>query len=146
MDRGPLMLSWEEVARAGEASLTGTNVVIHEFVHKIDMRGMGRSDIPDGAPALQPGFAGLPTAQAAREHWRATMQDAYDRFREAVSLAERFGGERPWLDSYAAKDPAEFFAVTCEAYFVNRARFDGSFPALRTLYDAFFLSGRQTAP
>jgi MtfA peptidase len=146
MDRGPLMLSWEEVSRAGQVAHSGTNVVIHEFVHKIDMRGMTRSDAPDGAPALRAGFAGLPTAHAAREHWRLTMQGAYDHFREAVALAERFGGERPWLDAYAATHPAEFFAVTCEAYFVNRTRFSGSFPSLLDLYDAFFLSGQQTPP
>lgn len=146
MDRGPLMLSWEEVARAGQAAAAGTNVVIHEFVHKIDMRGMSRSEVPDGAPALQAGFAGLPSARAAAEHWRQTMQVAYDHFREQVALAERFGAPPPWLDSYAAKDPAEFFAVTSEAYFVNRDRFGLEFPALLDLYDAFFLSGRQTAP
>ncbi len=146
MDRGPLMLSWEEVARAGEAAHQGTNVVIHEFAHKIDMRGMSRGGYPDGAPVLRPGFLGLPTAQAARERWRATMQESYDRFRESVAMAERFGGERPWLDAYAATDPAEFFAVTCEAYFVNRVRFAETFPELRTLYDAFFLSGNQSPP
>ena len=41
----------------------------------------------------------------------------------AEHLAERFGGESPWLDDYAATHPAEFFAVTCEAYFVSRDRF-----------------------
>ena len=66
------------------------------------------------------------------------MKDAYEGFREAVALAERFGGEPPWLDDYAAKDPAEFFAVTCEAYFVSRERFGREFPALLTLYDGFF--------
>ncbi|MDP1688435.1 zinc-dependent peptidase, partial [Hydrogenophaga sp.] len=57
---------------------------------------------------------------------------------EAVAMAERFGAERPWLDDYAAKDPAEFFAVTCEAYFVNRERFAQDFSALVALYDGFF--------
>ena len=33
----------------------------------------------------------------------------------------------------------EFFAVACEAYFVNRVRFQGEFPALVTLFDPFFL-------
>lgn len=146
MDRGPLMLSWQDVARAGESAQHGTNVVIHEFVHKIDMRGMARSDRADGAPALQAGFAGMRSAAAAREHWRSTMQEAYDRFREAVAMAERFGAEPPWLDTYGASDPAEFFAVTCEAYFVNRARFGASFPTLLVLYDAFFLSGQQMPP
>jgi MtfA peptidase len=56
-------------------------------------------------------------------------------------MAERFGGEVPWLDDYAAKDPAEFFAVTCEAYFVNRERFAQEFPDLMPLYDGFFRAG-----
>ncbi|MEZ5665157.1 MAG: zinc-dependent peptidase [Burkholderiaceae bacterium] len=146
MSQGPLMLSWDAVEHAGETAAAGTNLVIHEFAHKIDMRGMVRSDRPDGAPALRAGSLGQPTARAAREHWRSVMQDAYDRFRESLAMAERFGGEQPWLDAYAAHDPAEFFAVTCEAYFVNRARFSENFPDLRGLYDAFFLSGTQTAP
>ena len=55
-----------------------------------------------------------------------------------MALAERFGGEPPWLDAYATTHPAEFFAVTCEAYFVNRERFAQEFPALLPLYDGFF--------
>ncbi len=145
MDRGPLMLSWEDVARAGEGAQHGHNVVIHEFVHKIDMLGMRLGDVPDGAPPLPAGFMGTRQAAQAQAIWRRTMQDAYDRFREAIALAERFGGEPPWLDSYAAKDPAEFFAVTCEAYFVNRARFAQEFPELVPLYDGFFRPGQLSA-
>ena len=138
MDRGPLMLSWEEVAHASMAAESGSNVVIHEFVHKMDMRGLSLGEHPDGAPPLPKGFLGTHSAAEARNLWRQTMQQAYDQFREAVTLAERFGGERPWLDDYAAKDPAEFFAVTCEAYFVSRERFAQAFPALVTLFDGFF--------
>jgi Mlc titration factor MtfA (ptsG expression regulator) len=138
MDRGPLMLSWEEVAHASVAAETGSNVVIHEFVHKMDMRGISLGEHPDGAPPLPKGFLGTHSATEARNVWRETMQTAFDAFREAVAMAERFGAERPWLDDYAAKDPAEFFAVTCEAYFVNRERFAQEFPALVPLYDGFF--------
>lgn len=138
MDRGPIMLSWHEVAQAAHAATGGSNVVIHEFVHKMDMHRMRPGDSPDGAPPLPAGFMGLQNPTEAREHWRTTMQDAFDRFREAVALSERFGGDKPWLDDYAAKDPAEFFAVTCEAYFVSRARFAHEFPALLALYDGFF--------
>ena len=139
MDGGPLMLSWDEVARAPLAAAQGHNVVIHEFIHKMDMRGRGSAPgHPDGAPALPPGFLGWARPEQAREHWRATMQVAYDRFREAVVMAERFGGEKPWLDDYAAESPAEFFAVTSEAYFVNRGQFGQSFPDLVPLYDGFY--------
>jgi hypothetical protein len=138
MDRGPVMLSWEDVAQAGQVASNGCNVVIHEFVHKMDMRGMQAGDTPDGAPAMVPGLWGSTHSAQARQHWRRTMSEAYTQFREALTLAERFGGERPWLDSYAAKDPAEFFAVTCEAYFVNRERFAIECPTLLALYDGFF--------
>jgi MtfA peptidase len=138
MDRGPIMLSWQDVSRAGELAPQGKNVVIHEFVHKFDMHGIQRGQSPDGAPPLPVGFLGNPTAATAREHWRSVMQAAYSQFREAVAMAERFGGESPWLDDYAATHPAEFFAVSCEAYFVSRERFAQEFPDLLTLYDGFF--------
>jgi Mlc titration factor MtfA (ptsG expression regulator) len=138
MDRGPIMLSWQEVRQAPDAADTGNNVVIHEFVHKIDMRGMHAGGSPDGAPALVAGLWGTRSDDQALEHWRRTMSQAYDHFRESVSMAERFGAERPWLDDYAATNPAEFFAVTCEAYFVSRGRFGQEFPELLVLYDGFF--------
>ena len=53
-------------------------------------------------------------------------------------MAERFGAPMPWLDAYGATDAAEFFAVGCEAYTVQRARFGAEFPALLPLLDAFF--------
>lgn len=139
MDRGPVMLSWQEVSESAHTADSGSNVVIHEFAHKIDMRGMQAGDIPDGAPALGHRRQGVDHNGApSRERWRHTMSAAYDRFREQLSMAERFGGAPPWLDGYAAKDPAEFFAVTCEAYFVSRGRFAAEFPDLLTLYDGFF--------
>lgn len=142
MDRGPLMLSWEEVVNAGERAQHGHNVVIHEFAHKLDMRDMQMGEGPDGAPPLPLGFMGTHHRTEARATWQRTMQESYDRFREAVAMAERFGGEAPWLDDYAAQDAAEFFAVTCEAYFVNRSRFETEFPELMPLYDGFFHPGR----
>jgi MtfA peptidase len=138
MDRGPIMLSWEDVYRAALVAESGSNLVIHEFVHKIDMRGMQPGGSPDGAPTMVGGLWGIQSEFRAREHWRSTMSEAYDRFREQVAMAERFGGEPPWLDAYAATDPAEFFAVTSEAYFVNRPRFDIEFPVLAPLFDGFF--------
>ena len=74
MDRGPLMLSWEEVAHASVAAESGSNVVIHEFVHKMDMRGISLGEHPDGAPPLPKGFLGTRSASDARELWRDTMQ------------------------------------------------------------------------
>ena len=128
MEGGPVMLNWHDVAHAGSTAASGYNVVIHEFVHKIDMR----DGAPDGCPPL-------PSA-AARKRWLAVLEAQYALFREKVIVAERFGGEEPWLDSYGATAIDEFFAVACEAYFVNRARFTQEFPALLRLFDRFYLS------
>lgn len=138
MDRGPIMLSWDAVHTGQVGSAHGSNVVIHEFVHKMDMRNSPYGDSPDGAPPLPAGFMGTSSREQASWIWRKTMENAYFDFREAVSISERFGGEKPWLDDYAATHPAEFFAVTCEAYFVQRPLFAESFPQLIPLYDGFF--------
>ena len=134
MERGPIMLSWPHVQGAGHQALQGSNVVIHEFVHKLDMR----SGTPNGCPPLPAGFMGTTSARAAHERWWQAWEPAYDHFREAVIKAERFGEPWPWLDDYGATAPAEFFAVACEAYFVNRERFTQEFPSLLPLLDAFF--------
>ena len=134
MERGPVMLSWQDVADAGASAQDGYNVVVHEFVHKIDMCQGG----PDGCPPLPAGFMGTHSTRDARAAWFAVLEPAYGHFREQVIIAERFGGAAPWLDPYGAESISEFFAVACEAYFVNRSRFSAEFAELLPLFDAFF--------
>ncbi|MBT2304722.1 zinc-dependent peptidase [Variovorax paradoxus] len=134
MDRGPVMLSWQDVLASSITRDAGYNVVIHEFAHKIDMRG----GAADGCPPLPAGFAGTSSARDARVAWFAVLQPAYDAFREKIIVAERFGGEPPWLDAYGAESPGEFFAVACEAYFVNRTKLAAEFAELVALFDEFF--------
>ena len=133
MHGGPVTLSWQDVAASGTSAERGHNVVIHEFVHKIDMK----DGAADGCPPLP--------SRAAHAHWQKVMQAAYDDFRERVAMAERFGAEPPWLDAYGASAPAEFFAVACEAYFVNRARFSQDFAQLTGLFDQFFKQNKAAA-
>lgn len=126
MEGGPVMLSWRDVADAGSLAADGYNVVIHEFAHKIDLR----DGTPDGCPPL-------PSA-AARRAWNATLEAEYERFREQVIVAERFGGAPPWLDAYGAEAIDEFFAVACEAYFVQPQRLQADWPDLHALLAGFF--------
>lgn len=132
MQHGPVMLSWPAVQDAGAQA--GTSVVIHEFVHKMDMQAGGAH----GAPPLPRGFMGARTAREGAERWAATWAPAYERFREQVIRAERFGEPAPWLDAYAASAPEEFFAVACEAHFVEPERFAQEFPELSAALRAFF--------
>ncbi|MDM0045815.1 zinc-dependent peptidase [Variovorax dokdonensis] len=137
MQHGPVMLSWQDVLASSVTQSDGYNVVIHEFAHKIDMR----DGLADGCPPLPAGFGGTRGSRAAKAHWNETLSAAYTAFREKTIMAERFGAEAPWLDDYAAESTTEFFAVACEAYFVNRARFGEEFPTLLELFDQFFLGG-----
>jgi Mlc titration factor MtfA (ptsG expression regulator) len=134
MPGGPVTLSWQDVQEA--CTQTGYNVVIHEFVHKLDMR----DGSADGCPPLH--------SSALARRWTGVMQAAFDDYTEALAKAQRFGGPTPWLDPYAATAPAEFFAVACEAYFVNRTRFALELPSLLALFDEFFTgqTHRPTAP
>ncbi|MEP6971729.1 MAG: M90 family metallopeptidase [Betaproteobacteria bacterium] len=134
MQDGPVTLSWQDVADAGTSANEGYNVVIHEFVHKIDMR----DGAADGCPPLPAGFMGTSGASAARTLWHNTLHTHYLNFCDRLSMAERFGAKMPWLDAYGASAIDEFFAVASEAYFVNRARFGAEFDGLLPLFDAFF--------
>ena len=72
--------------------------MIHEFAHKIDMRERRGRRLPAAAARLR----GHASARDARAAWFAVLQPAYDDFREKTIVAERFGGEAPWLDAYGA--------------------------------------------
>jgi Mlc titration factor MtfA (ptsG expression regulator) len=113
---GPVILSWD----AAQHDID-TNVVIHEFAHKLDMR----SGEADGVPPLPAGMD--------HEAWREALARAYEGFCDAV---ER--GRDTWLDPYAAEHPSEFFAVLSEAFFEapneTRRRYPAMYDQLRRFY------------
>lgn len=146
MQGGPVMLAWSQIqgdtANAGQA---GHSLVIHEFAHKLDMRHKGAYTPPNGCPALPAGFMGCPTPASAHRLWLETLTEAWQTHRQQVEMAERFGGTPPWLDAYGAASPVEFFAVACEAYFVNPSAFEKACPRLWPLFNAFFQRGQDPA-
>ena len=121
MEGGPVMLSWRDVADAGETAASGYNVVIHEFAHVLDM-GDGAAD---GVPPL-------PSAQARRD-WLAVLMPAYDRHGEQVVC-----GYDTLLDPYGAQGPEEFFAVASETFFVNPNGLRAEHPDLYGLLARYF--------
>jgi len=116
MPGGPVVLSWDAAAHDLQM-----NVVIHEFVHKLDML----SGAADGVPPLHAGMS--------RKAWLKVLEDAYQGFCDAV---ER--GQDTWLDPYAAEHPSEFFAVISEAFFTEpaetRRRYPDLFDQLKLFY------------
>ena len=97
--KGPVILSWDDVERDSFALYAGHNVVIHEFAHKLDMLN-GRAN---GMPPLHPDM--LIT------EWTKSLSDAYEH------LIHRLDHHHTEINSYAATNPAEFFAVMCEYFF-----------------------------
>lgn len=118
-EQGPVILAWAEVEASGRGE--GYNVVAHELSHKLDMLN-GEAD---GVPPLHAGMR-LP-------EWRAAFDDAYE---DLLDQLER--DEEPWLDPYAAEDPAEFFAVCSEMFFDVPKRFAREYPAVYAQLAAFY--------
>jgi Mlc titration factor MtfA (ptsG expression regulator) len=121
MQGGPVMLSWFDVDDAAASAEIGYNVVIHEFVHVLDMRN-GEAD---GVPALPD--------RAARDEWVSVLGDEYDAFCELVDAEED-----TLLDPYAAEAEEEFFAVASEAFFVAPQAFKDEHPRLYELLGGYF--------
>jgi MtfA peptidase len=96
--RGPLILSWEDVMQAGDPP--GHNVVIHECAHKLDIQN-GEAN---GFPPLH--------AEMNPARWSQIFNSAYTQLHRQYAA-----GEPLPIDAYALQNPAEFFAVASEVFF-----------------------------
>jgi Mlc titration factor MtfA (ptsG expression regulator) len=97
---GSLVLSWGAVKHGAADPADGKNVVLHEFAHQLDYE----NHAADGLPAL-----------ATREQqlaWAAVMKAEF----ASLQAADQ-SGIPTLLDTYGATNPAEFFAVSVEAFF-----------------------------
>ena len=117
--QGPVVLSWPEVAEAG--AIDGTNLVTHEFAHKLDMQ----NGAANGMPPLHRGME--------RKAWTEAFSQAFADFRDRLDR-----GEATTIDPYGAENPAEFFAVLSEIFFetpiVIRQTYPNVFEQLKTFY------------
>ena len=120
MHDGPVMLSWSDVAIAGQAAEDAYNVVIHEFAHVLDMRD-GQAD---GVPPLPAGL---------QAHWTQVIDAQWQRFCRRVDA-----GEPTLVDPYGTHGPEEFFAVASEAFFVAPAAFADEERVLHELLQRFY--------
>ena len=100
--QGQVILSWQDVLTDAANPDAGRNVVIHEFVHQLDQE----TGAANGAP-------GLPSAQAYAR-WSQVLGAEFAQLQQDVAA-----GSNPLLDAYGASDPAEFFAVASEAFYLQ---------------------------
>ena len=114
--RGPIVLAWTDTVDAGQ--LDGHNVVIHEFVHKLDMLN-GRAN---GFPPMQQSMD--------QTQWAQLMSTAFADFQQHPKKG---------LDRYGATDPAEFFAVLSEVFFETPELLHNAYPEIYQLMTQFFI-------
>lgn len=113
-ERGPLILSWADIENPPDPT---TNVVLHEFAHKLD----GGDGVLDGRPVLRKGMRGAA--------WHDAFAAAYDDLCGRVARAEaRHAEVDSAIDPYAEESPEEFFAVCVESFFMQPGALLGQYP------------------
>ena len=118
-DQGPVILGWHDVDASGRGE--GYDVVAHECAHKLDLLEGDVNGMPPMHHHMRPA------------EWTRAFQRSYD---DLIRQLDR--GEEPWLDPYAAEEPAEFFAVCTEMFFDVPFAFRDEYPAIYAQLAAFF--------
>jgi len=118
--RGPVILSWARIRSEMEAPEMGSDVVVHEIAHKLDVLDGSMN----GAP---------PLASVDLAIWARDFQAAF-----AAMRADLDRGHAPLIDPYAAESPQEFFAVCSEYWFTAPNRLREAFPAVAALLRSFY--------
>lgn len=112
-NRGVVVLSWDDVRRGAADIQDGHNLVFHEFAHQLDLE----SGAAEGAPLLERGSRYVAWARVLGEEYQQLLRDVAT-------------GHANVLDRYGATNPAEFFAVTTEAFFERPAELRRQHPDL----------------
>jgi len=119
--RGPVVLDWQGFVDDVSQPDLGHNLVIHEFAHKLDMQ----NGAANGMPPLHPSMK--------REDWTLAFSQAF----EDLQLQVERGGV-PAINAYAATEPAEFFAVCSEVFFMAPDQLAEAFPAVYHQLSLFY--------
>ena len=119
--RGPVILSWEEVASELSGAQPGHNVVVHEFAHKLDVL----NGSANGMPPLHLGMV--------RQQWAAALSEAFGLLQHQLAHHHH-----PGINPYGATAPAEFFAVTSEYFFTYPHHLRQQFPKVYSQLALFY--------
>jgi MtfA peptidase len=119
--RGPVILSWQDVARDSYQIHEGHNVVVHEFAHKLD----GLNGSANGLPPLR--------RSMKLQDWAAALETSFDALCQQVEA-----GDTPFINAYAATSPAEYFAVVSEYFFTAPEKLKACCPAVHQQLARFY--------
>ncbi len=119
--RGVVVLAWDHVQEQARDAHCGHNVVLHEFAHQLDQEdGAG-----DGTPVLRD--------RAQYVAWARVMGRTFTELTQKT-----MHGQRDVLDAYGATNPAEFFAVSTEAFFTKPAALAQERPGLYRMLHEYY--------
>lgn len=121
--RGPLILAWQDARPGARPHGHGSNVILHEFAHKLDML----NGAANGMPPLH--------SDMGRNNWTRIFAAAYSDLQQQITRHHRTA-----IDPYGAENPAEFFAVVSEEFFEWPERLFRCYP---DLYQQLLLFYRQ---
>lgn len=119
--RGPVILSWSDARPGSHPHGPASNVILHEFSHKLDML----NGSANGMPPLH--------SNMVREEWTAALSQAYENLRHQVERHHHTA-----IDPYAAENPAEFFAVLTEVFFMQPAVLHRQYPKVYREMSLFY--------
>lgn len=120
-DQGPVILSWAGLQGDSDHADQPTDLVIHEFSHKLDQL----NGVSNGHPPLH--------ADMSTDAWSHTMEQAFTRLQ---AFEDRWD-DAP-IDPYGAENPAEFFAVVSEYFFIAPGQLIDFDPALYDQLKRFY--------
>jgi hypothetical protein len=127
--QGQVILSWRHTLAGAAVADDGRNLVLHEFAHQLDQQ----TGSVNGFPPLN--------GVQLQQDWSRQMQQAFDLLQQDLRR-----GTAPWIDPYAATNPAEFFAVLSELFFEMPAYLASCQPQLYQLMRQFFQLDPQSWP
>ena len=119
--QGPVILSWHDAQPGAQTYGPGSNVILHEFAHKLDML----NGAANGMPPLH--------ADMSRPAWTEALSSAYDELQRQL---ERHHSTA--IDPYAAENPAEFFAVLTENFFELPQLLHETYPKVYEAFTQFY--------
>jgi Mlc titration factor MtfA (ptsG expression regulator) len=118
---GTLVLAWDATKHGAADPSDGQNLVLHEFAHQLDYENYAA----DGAPLL--------ATRQQQLSWREVMRTEFASLRAADET-----GIPTLLDTYGATNPAEFFAVSTEAFFERPCALRARHPRLYAELQDYF--------
>ena len=118
---GSMVLAWDAAKSGAVDPSDGRNVVFHEFAHQLDYENYAA----DGVPGL--------ATREQQSSWGTVMRVEFASLRAADAT-----GIPTLLDTYGATSPAEFFAVTTEAFFERPVALRQRHPRLYEQFARYF--------